>query len=179
MAGTAPNAAAGDVVPGSRSVWFTLAVRFGLGAGAAAACAWLSVTVQRTGFAPLGIFSILVGAVLGTTLLGLTRLCPRGGRPGRFLWPAVLGLATAVGQHFVAYGYYRTSYARMRSQDARLAWLEAADARAGPAGFGRFLAARADAGTVLHWTLDAGLIVATTAGVFVFGTRDSAGGSAT
>ena len=156
-----------------------MAVRFGLGAGAAVACAWLSVTVQRTGFAPLGIFSILVGAVLATTLLRLDRLCPRRGRPGRFLWAAVLGLATAVGQHFVAYGYYRASYARLRSQDARLAWLEAADSRAGPAAFGRFLAARADAGTVLHWTLDAGLIVATAAGLFVLGTRDSAGKSAT
>jgi hypothetical protein len=78
----------------------------------AAALAWLAVVVAGQ-FAPLVIFPILVGLVLGVTLVGLARLTQVGNRP-TVVWGAILASAVAVvGQH---YGCYRGDGELVRNQ---------------------------------------------------------------
>ena len=67
-----------------------------------AAVAWLAVVVAKH-FAPLMIFPILVGLVLGVTLVGLARLMQAGNRPTVVLGTIVACLVAVVGQHYACY----------------------------------------------------------------------------
>jgi len=66
--------------------------------------------------APVLLFSLLVGVVLGATLVGMARLCQVGNRP-TILLGTVLAAATAVvGQHYISY----CSACREARHDARM-----------------------------------------------------------
>ena len=67
-----------------------------------AAVAWLAVVIAKH-FAPLVIFPILVGLVLGVTLVGLARLMQVGNRPTVVLGTFLACTVAVIGQHYVCY----------------------------------------------------------------------------
>ena len=78
--------------------------------------AWGAVTVQGF-FAPLVLFPLIVGVLLGAMLVGLLRAAQVGNRPT--LWTgAILAAAVAVaGQHYLS---YRDAVHRYEKEDAEL-----------------------------------------------------------
>ncbi len=99
------------------AVWLTTSLLLG------GAVAWIAV-VGQSYFAPLGVFPLLVGVVLGALLVGLLRVCQTGHRP-TILFAALAAVAvTVVGQHYVGYRA-ACRHARQETQeyrDARLAF---------------------------------------------------------
>lgn len=78
------------------ALWLALClIQGGLLAWAATAVEWLR--------APLIVFSILVGAVLGTTLVGLFRLLEIGHRSTILTGAVAAALAMIAAQHYIAY----------------------------------------------------------------------------
>ena len=66
------------------------------------AIAWLAYGVQKH-FAPLGLFPILVGLVLGATLAGLMRLVQVANTRTILVGAVLASTATIVGQHYFSY----------------------------------------------------------------------------
>ena len=65
----------------------------------AAGISVVSMQVQWHGFAPVGIFSILVGLLLGALLAWAARLTAMGHRPSGLIAALVVALITVAGQH--------------------------------------------------------------------------------
>jgi len=66
------------------------------------AVAWAAVLVERFR-APVLLFSLLVGVVLGTTLVGAIRLFQVGNRPTILLGTVLAALVSVVGQHYLSH----------------------------------------------------------------------------
>ena len=77
--------------------------------------AWLAYGVQKS-FAPLGLFPVLVGIVLGMTLAGLMRLVQVANRRTIVAGAAVACIATVAGQHFFSYQEQRETAVRQAAQ---------------------------------------------------------------
>lgn len=88
--------------PAARFRWPVLAAWLPMCGILAAAVAWLAVVVAKH-FAPLVIFPILVGLVLGVTLVGLARLMQVGNRTTVVLGTCLACMVAVVGQHYVCY----------------------------------------------------------------------------
>ena len=136
---------------------------------------WVAVFVERFR-APLGLLPLLVGALLGASLVGMSRVCQVGNRFTIVLGVVLASLAAVSSQHYVGY----REACRQAQDDARsyrLARLAFNDAVLGempvpPAGFLDFLRWRAARGfrvlgyhaqgtaVWLIWAADALLLVA-------------------
>ena len=88
--------------PAARFCWPALALWLPMCGLLSAAVAWLAVVIAKH-FAPLVIFPILVGLVLGVTLVGLARLMQVGNRPTVVLGTFLACVVAVVGQHYVCY----------------------------------------------------------------------------
>jgi hypothetical protein len=114
-----------------------------------AAVAWIAAHVEQFA-APVLLFSLLVGVVLGATLIGLTRLAHVGHR-WTILSGAVLAVSVAVvGQHYIN---YRIARRQLRDQAERYRLARSAfgdmvlgEMPAPPAGFVDFFRWRAARG---------------------------------
>lgn len=73
-----------------------------------AAVAWLAAWAGQHR-APLVLFPLLVGGVLGATLVGLMRLVQVGHRPTVLLGTLLAAAVAVAGQHYAAYGQARAS----------------------------------------------------------------------
>ena len=145
-----------------------------------AVVAWAATLVEQF-TAPLVLFSILVGVVLGGTLVGMIRVLQIGNRSTVLSGTVVAALIAVVGQHYIS---YRTAYRsavedRRAYQSAQMAFRgsELARTPVPPEGFFRFLRWRAARGfgllgfkaedwTVwLLWAGDGALVLAAALGV--------------
>jgi hypothetical protein len=88
--------------PEARFRWLGMAVWLPMCAILSASLAWAAV-VAGTHFAPLLIFPMLLGLVLGVTLVGLARLIQVGNRPTMVSGTILACLVAVVGQHYVCY----------------------------------------------------------------------------
>lgn len=151
-----------DVPPGWTQVRFDVrallrwtALVAPLAAGVAAA----SAHIQRLGFAPVGLFSILVGLLLGALMAFAAVVTKMGHRPSGLAAGIVLALLTALAQHGFAYRQYRAAYRTTERAEARLLLLRQGHNDFDPASLCRFLRAGARKGAIWLWILDATLIV--------------------
>ncbi len=156
------------------ALWFALClIQGGLLAWAATAVEWLR--------APLVVFSVLVGAVLGATLVGLFRLLEIGHRSTILTGAVAAALAMIAAQHYIA---YRLA-CRQAQEDAAtylLAKRMFGDSVLGsqpvpPDDFATYLRWRAargikvgsrhlqDSGVWMLWFADAALVAAATIGI--------------
>jgi hypothetical protein len=142
--------------------------------------AWAATLVERF-TAPVLLFSLLVGAVLGATLVGMIRLFQIGNRPTVLWGTVVAALIAVVGQHYFS---YRTAY-RAAVEDGRTHQLAQLAFRGQglqempvpPKGFFRFLCWRAARGfgllgyqaqgwvVWLLWAADGALVLVASLGV--------------
>ena len=88
--------------PAARFHWPALALWLPMCGLLSAALAWLAVVIAKH-FAPLLVFPILVGLVLGVALVGLARLMQVGDRPTVVLGTILACAVAVVGQHYVCY----------------------------------------------------------------------------
>jgi hypothetical protein len=82
--------------------WAALAVWLSAAAMDGAAVAWLASLAEQH-WAPLVVFPLLVGCVLGMTLAGLMRLVQVGHRPTLLAGTLVAVTVAVAGQHYAAY----------------------------------------------------------------------------
>jgi hypothetical protein len=94
------------------------------------------------------IFSLMVGVVLGATLIGMVRLLQVGNRPTVLLGTVVAATVAVVGQHYISYRAAHRATAEDERAFARLAYRgkELAEVPVPPEGFFRFLRWRAARG---------------------------------
>ena len=103
MARNEEQPAAGEGAPPAAGFrWPALALWLPMCVLLSAAVAWLAVAIAGH-FAPLVIFPVLVGLVLGGTLVGLARLMQVGNRPTVVSGTILACLVAVVGQHYVCY----------------------------------------------------------------------------
>lgn len=132
--------------------------------------ALLSQLVQGTGFSPVGLFSLLVGAVLGSALAGLARWIAVGHKPSLLGGALAVALIAAASQHLFAYLDYRASYlAELERKPA------AALMGAEPLGLIAYLEHEMQPRwTVTRWIVDAVLIAVAAVGVVALALRGRA-----
>ena len=136
------------------------------------AIAWLSLTVQSRGLAPLILTSLVVGGSLGGLFVVLTRLTGTGNRKLILSASLVLALVAAGMQHLFAYQSYLANFHESVTSNPKAALAKTFNPKFGPAGFFGFMRAAArQHGYVLMWSVDAVLIVLTTVAVVWFGLR--------
>src|SRR6185295_8341086 len=87
----------------------------------AVAAAWASVQLQREGFNPIGVLSLLVGVVLGLGGVWIARRCEM-----RRMWvlvtgAVVFGLLAVIGQEYFGYRQYQRELQESFTRDAKRA----------------------------------------------------------
>jgi len=158
------------------ALWLSGGVAIGLAAG------WIATMVAAR-FAPLVVFPLVVGAVLGIVLIGAAQLLQSGRRP-TILAAAVAAALVAVGaQHYFSYLDACRKMEESRTiRDAEAAFAQIMPDRR-PAGPFDYLRSRAAVGrrmpfgyvargpmAWLSWVVDGLLVVAGTMAVVVFAT---------
>jgi len=143
---------------------------------------WVAVLVEPF-WAPVLLFSLLVGVVLGASLVGMSRVCQVGNRFTVLLGTVLAALAAVFGQHYVSYRLARRE-AVEDAQTYRLARSAFQDKVLGempvpPADFLEFLCWRAARGFALFgfkargavvwmiWTMDGSLVLGAALAVVV------------
>ncbi len=84
--------------------WWQLALGLPVGVIHGLLIAWLAVTLQGH-FAPWLLFPVLLGLLLGATLVALPRLSQVGNRVTILLVAAAAALTAFIGQHYLSYQY--------------------------------------------------------------------------
>jgi hypothetical protein len=166
-----PPVAAVKLSWGVTAIWLPLGIALGLLVGGAAA-------VVETYFAPLVLFPLLTGAILGAALIGLMRWSDVAHRPSLITTVVLSGLACVFMQHYVAYlTFWREQVQQAPERElARQAFPENAPQIAGrqpPQDFVDYMQREAQQGRVLtrqltargtwawvSWGIDAVLLLA-------------------
>jgi hypothetical protein len=144
--------------------------------------AWVAATIEQVR-APVLLFSLLVGIVLGATLAGAIRLGQVGNRPTILLGTVLAALIAVLGQHYIGYreACQRARQDRRTYDLARLAFHDAVlgETPVPPSSFVDFLRWRAARGFAilgfkargavvwLIWTLDGLVVLGAALGVVV------------
>ena len=124
-----------------------------------------AAVVAESYFAPLIFFPLLIGLVLGTTLVGVMRLAQLAHRPTVLAGAVLAGVLTILGQHYLS---YRADLQRRQEKFDQHPGASLAFADQLPESFGGFLRRRAAAGRALFgqgltvwlsWGLDAVLVL--------------------
>jgi hypothetical protein len=138
-------------------------------ASASFAIAWIAFQVQQDQIAPVVLFPLAVGTVLGATLVGLRRWLGAPSRGATCAAALVLGLLVVAGQDYIGHRQrLRTWQAEIR-REAPLASLVAGDTALEPT-LVDHLRARLESQPV-WWTLDFVLTAAAAGLVAALGTR--------
>jgi hypothetical protein len=146
--------------------WLLLATLLSIG------LAWLSLTVQSRGLAPLILTSLVVGGSLGGLFVLLTRLTGTGSRRLIIAASLLLALVTAGMQHVFAYQAYLAGFHEAVSNNPKAALAKTFNPKFGPAGFWGYMQAEGrQHGYALMWIVDAVLILLASAAVVWLGLR--------
>ena len=133
------------------------------------ALCWCGFHLQQEGFAPAGLFPLLLGSALGAAGAAIARaLFVRRGVA--IAGAAALGLLAVVGQDYIGHRYHLRSYeASLRAQESAVA-AALADSAAFKPDFRQYLFARVREHPV-WWVLDVALTAGAAAVVSAVGTR--------
>jgi hypothetical protein len=138
------------LLPGRLVAWLAA------GLALAIALAWLSIRLQVAGFAPVGLFSILLGAALGGGLVLLLRWLAIGHRKSILAGTIVLAIATSLGQFWFAYRDHVAQSAATLRNNPKAALFRGEDEAGFFPSFAKWLSAKAaHRANVAWWTADA------------------------
>ena len=126
-----------------------------LGIAVALAVSWIAVRLQEQGFAPLGLFSLLVGTVLGLAFAGILHWTHAAHRSSALAATIALGVVTTFAQHVHFYIDYRRAYHAAGSSQPEWTSVLVRNPQMGPPGFSSYLRARASPSNVGIWFVDA------------------------
>lgn len=145
----AAPARGGPLLPGRLLAWLAG------GLAASAAAGWLAAQVA-TLRAPLIVFPLILGVVLGLALAGLARLLDFGHRPSLLTGSAALLLVAIGALHYEGYRQHRRAYERAKAEQSDLKNAEALFGDvAPPESFGAFLVQEAQRGRTLFGSVTA------------------------
>jgi hypothetical protein len=142
-------------------------------AGAALAIAWLAAMLHLSGYAPLGLISLAVGAALGAALsaIAATGHRPKGGRvAGRtpsILITIAFSILTVLTQHAWLYVEFRRQWHEARANSAEIAMFRPES----PWSPAEYLAHELTPERAALWALDAALVVAAAVAVVAWWQR--------
>jgi hypothetical protein len=136
-----------------------------LGVVAAVAIGIAAGAVSRTGWAPVGIFSLGVGLAVGAAATILAKLCGVDCRTRLVVGTLVLALVATAAQHAWLYREYRLQWNAARDREPALALFSEESAPKSP---GDYLAAEVAAGRPNWWFVDALLVAAGAVGVVLW-----------
>ena len=139
------------------------------GAGWGVFLAWLSVRLQKSGFAPVGVLSLLIGLALGAGLWGLLRWLQFGHRRGALAGTLLLAAGVVGGEHTFAYCDYRVSFERAMQSDPKLAFARASNPAMQPRTFAEYMHWEDNRGRLWLWGIDAVLIALASTFVVAWG----------
>lgn len=154
------------------------------GAALAAGLAWIAVAVQAY-FAPLGVFPLIVGSLLGLGIGGLLRVLQAGHRGTAWLAAALAVAVLVAGEHYISYRFEVQRQAELvRKAQREHPALFRAMGDVGPRSFLGYLQDEARGGRPLAgkvvarggwawatWALDALLTALATGAVLLLGLR--------
>lgn len=141
---------------------------------AAAGVGMLAATISSTGWAPVGIFSLGMGIIVGLAAIALARgfqvTCSK-----RLAAAALtMSLVAVAAQHLWLYRDYCSQWHAVREREPLLALFRTESA---PMSFGEYLAADASPGYVTFWAVNLMLVAAGATGASLLGRelREKAG----
>ena len=147
-------------------LWFLLAAVIGIGV------AWLSMTLQSAGVAPLVLSSLLVGAGCGGLFVLLSRWTCCGNKRAMFIASFFLGFLLASMQHVFAYQSYHSAFQDSIENNPKAALAKTLSPEVGPSGFLAYMQAESrKSGYLWMWSIDALIIMLSTASVVWLGNR--------
>lgn len=148
------------------SLWFLLGLLGSVG------IAWISITIQSAGLAPLILSSLLVGAAYGGLLVLLSRLIGCGSKRAMLFSSFLLGLFLAFTQHLFAYQNYSSAMQAAIESDPKATLARTLNPDFGPADFWGYMQSESrKRGYLLMWIVDGTIIAIATLGMVWFGTR--------
>jgi hypothetical protein len=150
---SASNSPAGARNPQSIWAWYAAGIVI------AVVVAWLASLVHLTGYAPVGIISIVVGLALGGALGFIARYFAVRCRNQLIVGAIVLALATVAAEHSWLYASFRRQWHEARFKSPHVAMFRAETPWSPREYFAHEMTSQAAA----LWTLDA-LLIAATAG---------------
>jgi hypothetical protein len=131
-------------------------------AGAALAIAWLAAMLHLSGYAPVGLISLGVGAALGAALSAIAAMLRIAGRAPGILTTILYALVTVLAQHAWLYIDFRRQWHEARANSAQLAMFRPESPWSPTEYLTRELTMQqASPGYIIAlWAIDAALIVA-------------------
>jgi hypothetical protein len=135
--------------------WCRLPLWYGGGLAAAIVVGWAAASLHAAGHAPLGIVPLVVGIVLGASLILLAARfelhCPKQLLVGTVL----LALIAVLSEHAWLYREFRRQWHESRAQSPEVA-LFRSEAPWSPS---EYFAREIEAGSAALWSLDAAIVV--------------------
>jgi hypothetical protein len=129
---------------------------YAAGVIAAISIAWLAALLQKTGNAPIGLFSLGVGAAIGAILAGIAAILRIAGLRPLLIGTLLLSIVAIVAEHAWLYHDFRRQWQEERERSATVAMFRPETPASAREYFARQLTAR---NTAL-WAADAVLVVA-------------------
>jgi len=137
------------------------------GVAVAGAVGWLAATCHLLGFAPVGLISLVVGAVLGVFLSGLAAMLRVADDRTLLLGTAIFALVAVILQHAFLYRDFRRQWTEARMNQPQIALFRPEE----PWSPREYVAREATPARVTLWATDAVLVVGAAVGVVSVGMR--------
>lgn len=131
------------------------------GVAAAVGVGLAAATISRTGWAPVGIFSLGVGIAVGVAASKLARWSQIACPTRVAVATLVMALATVVAQHAWLYRDYRQQWHTVREREPALAWFRPETEPMAP---GEYFATEYSPARLAFWAIDAALVAAAAIG---------------
>jgi ABC-type uncharacterized transport system permease subunit len=133
---------------------------YSLGLVAAIAVAWVGAMIHRSGHAPVGLVSLVVGAGLGAALCTIAAMLRIAGSQRLIICTIVLALVTVIAQHTWLYLDFRRQWHEARSNSPQVAMFRSES----PWSPAEYLAHEATPRRVALWCVDAALVTSAAVG---------------
>lgn len=133
---------------------------YSLGLIAAIAVAWVGAMIHRSGHAPVGLVSLVIGAILGAILCAIAAMLRIAGSRQLIIATIVLALVAVITQHSWLYLDFRRQWQAARNNSPQVAMFRSES----PWSPGEYLAREATPRRVTLWCVDAALVTAAAVG---------------
>ena len=143
-----------------------------LGIGSAMLLGIIAARLQLAGVAPIGVFSLATGAVLGAVLLSLAYACGMAEQKKLLAWVGVLALGAIAAEHGWLYRDYCRQWHEVRQQQPQLTLFRSEPA---PKSILSYLADEASLPRIFLWLGDAALLTAAAVSIVAVGRPRTAG----
>lgn len=137
------------------------------GLAGAVAIGWFAAQCHLRGFAPVGLISLAVGAVLGACLICLAMAVVVGAGRALLVGTAILALVAAFSQHAFLYRDFRRQWTEARTNQPQIALFRPEE----PWSPREYLSREATPARAMLWVADAALVVGAAVAVVYAGMR--------